>query len=107
MIFRKPQQNENGSKQSRKVVYIWKSGKLHQIHVVPLRGTGEVCGSESVGCAALHARLFKCDRYAVGSSRYLLSAARTATWLEGSLLATLSLTHIFLLGDEIAVEHGL
>jgi hypothetical protein len=33
--------------------------------VVPLRGTRKARASESVGCAALHPRLFKCNRYAV------------------------------------------
>ena len=36
--------------------------------VVPLRGTCEAHGSGSVGCAALHARLFTGDRYAVANS---------------------------------------
>ena len=36
--------------------------------VVPLRGTMGVLAWESVGCAALHPRLFEGDRYAVEES---------------------------------------
>ena len=78
---------------------------------MPLRGTGEVRGSESVGCAALHTRLFKGDRYAVGTLASVVSHTNGDLWVpcllgERSETASMFLPEYRQIISTASVGHG-